>query len=170
MKPLLWLWYLHSLCRVSSWKAANKGLRKSCGQMRANQQQTKARGTGRWKLHGSTTVLLLWASSSSKQTESRWTWEQNLLSTLSSAAAAPQEVGRERVQQPPSPGRDWLFSPGGFGRISAPWTSLCPHQTSFCFVLWLRNQSMGRSIDSWQQSSSFLQNVIPPPVLSVLES
>lgn len=76
----------------------------------------------------------------------------------------------ERVHQPPSPGKDWLFSPGGAGRISAHWTSPCPHKTGFYFVLWLRNQSVGRSIDSWQQSSSFLKNIIPLPVLSVLES
>lgn len=60
-------------------------------------------------------------------------------------------------------------SPGGVGRVSARWTSPCPHKTSLCFVLWLGNQSMGRSVDSWQQSSSFLQKVIPLPVLSVLE-
>lgn len=144
-----------SRCRISSREDANKALRISCGQMRIKQQQMKAREMGRWKLHGSTTVLLLWASSSSKQTESRWTWEQDLLSTLSSAAPL-QGDGREKIHQPPCPGKDCLFSPGGTGRVSARWTSPCPHKTSFCFVLWLGNQSLGTSTGSWQQRSSSL--------------
>jgi len=37
-----------------------------------------------------------------------------------------------------------------------------PLQGKFFFHSRLRNQSMGRSVDSWQQSSSFLQNVTPP--------
>lgn len=45
------------------------------------------------------------------------------------------------------------------------WRGFSTHKTRFWFVLWLRNQS----IDSWQQSSPFLQSVIPLPVLSVLQ-
>lgn len=150
-----------SRCRISSRKAANKALRISWGQMRAKEQQMKARETGRWKLRGSTTLSQLIFKAN---------WKQ-------------MNLGAESTEHPglccSSPGR-WegkdpsasfsFSSPGGFGRVSAHWTSPCPHKTTFCFVLWLINQSVGRSIDSWQQSSSFLQNVIPLPVLSVLES
>lgn len=62
--------------RISSRKAAYKAPRNSCSQMRAKQQQMKASKIGRWKLRGNTTVLLLHACLSSKQTKSRRTWEQ----------------------------------------------------------------------------------------------
>lgn len=78
MTHLLWLQYPECVLtvRISSRKAAYKAPRNSCSQVRAKQQQMKASKIGRWKLRGNTTVLLLHACLSSKQTKSRWTWRQ----------------------------------------------------------------------------------------------
>lgn len=93
MTTVLWVC---SCCRISSRKSSYKALGNCCGQMSAEQQQMKASKVGRWKLHGNATVLHLHGCTSSKQTESRWTWEQSWAGS-SAAGTQPCSWGDGRV-------------------------------------------------------------------------
>lgn len=125
---------------------------------------------GRWKLHGNTASYFSTPASLQRKPKADEPGSRILLRTfVAGSEPPPQGDGKQWLPQPPSSGKyssSHLRVCAGFRHT---WISLCPQKTGFHFI-WLTNQSMGMSTDSWQKSSSFLQNINPLPALSVLES